>query len=783
MEQYLENFKNCLQKQSPYCVSTCPFHLDIFDFMEKMKRGGFKGAFKSYRNAVGFPMIVSALCPEPCKTVCPGRESGGAIEMKLLERACIDFAGDKSPTDYNLPRKKRKVAIIGAGISGIACALRLCMKKYEVEIFEREGRIGGSLWELLQPELFLKDIEQQFQFEHYVLHLNTEIKTIEDLDGLGFDAVYAATGEGGGDFGLLQYPGKTRLDEIYPMKDRGEGRYCARYGETGWFAGGGLIGKKPIDALAGGLSMGTVIDNFLKTGKLLNPENEQQTQMCLNPSKIRFASSITAKGGVSYSEDEAREEAARCIECRCDFCRTYCDLTDYFNKWPLRIRDEILATTLPGSAEVKATPAKRLLSTCNQCGLCEETCPENINLGGLILAGRKSMHLQKKAPWVFHDFWLRDMEFSDSEQAAISKSPEHTSGYAFFPGCQLGASDPELVEKTYAYLLGKRKDVGLLLRCCGAPAEWSGDEERHQEKIAELRGLWESLGKPVLIMACPTCEKKFKTYMQDIPVISLYEILSAWSAEADFRGDAQRGGTSYSVFDACAARQEEKMKDSVRALAEKAGCRLVPLQENDTYGRCCGYGGQPAIANPDYAAFVAQKRISEGEYPYITYCINCRDIFRNAGKEAVHILELMFGDGERFHKLPTVSERRENRVRLKKKLLKTFWSEEMEEVSKSDRSNIQVIIPAEVADKLNRERILTEEVEAVIAFCERTGRKVWLQEKEAFSGYWEAGYMTCWVEYREGAESGSFVLINAYTHRMKIELEAVWNGRKTDADL
>ena len=60
----------------------------------------------------------------------------------------------------------------------------------------------------------------------------------------------------------------------------------------------------------------------------------------------------------------------RCLECRCDFCRSYCDLTDFYNKWPLRIRDEILATTLPGSADVKATPAKRLLSTCNQCGLC-----------------------------------------------------------------------------------------------------------------------------------------------------------------------------------------------------------------------------------------------------------------------------------------------------------------------------------------------------------------------------------------------------------------------------
>ena len=170
------------------------------------------------------------------------------------------------------------------------------------------------------------------------------------------------------------------------------------YGRTGWFAGGGLIGEKAVYALAGGLRMGTVIDNFLKTGNLLYPENKRSTAMCLDQSKQKYKEPIIPKDGKSFTEEEAVREAERCLECRCDFCRTYCDLTEFYNKWPLRIRDEIMATTLPGSADIKATPAKRLLSTCNQCGLCKETCPEEIDLGGLILEGRKSMHRQKKAP-------------------------------------------------------------------------------------------------------------------------------------------------------------------------------------------------------------------------------------------------------------------------------------------------------------------------------------------------------------------------------------------------
>lgn len=805
MEQYLKNFKKCLQKEIPFCAAECPFHIDIPDFIEKMKRGGFKAAFKTYRNAVGFPVIASNLCPAPCKGVCPRKETDSAIELPLLEQACVSFTEDKSPTDYNLPMKKKKVAVIGAGISGLSCALRLCMKKYEVEIFEKSGQIGGILWSLMEPDIFLKDLEEQFQYEKYILHLNTPVRSIDELEGLGFDAVYAATGTGGEDFGLIPGDGGACDDEN--SADRNQ-KYCAFHGSTGWFAGGGLIGDKPVYAMANGLHMGTVIDNFLKTGNLLYPDNRQETKMCLDPEKLKYQEPVIPADGTAYDEEEAKREAARCIGCQCDFCRTYCDLTDFYNKWPLRIRDEIMATTLPGSADVKATPAKRLLSTCNQCGLCLETCPEDIDIGGLILAGRKSMHRQKKAPWVFHDFWLRDMDFANGESASISKAPVKSGAdmsrqapvadagqepgvactYAFFPGCQLGASDPELVKRAYGYLLGKRPDTGLMLRCCGAPAEWSGDEEKFNGEVETVYKLWRELGKPTLILACPTCEKKFKTYMADIPVISLYEVIADWGIEpsnpAGLTDDDRRSvpessqaacRSVWSVFDACASRHEEGMKKAVRLLAEKAGCKLEPMVRHDAFEQCCGYGGQPGVANPEYAGFVARKRIAESENPYITYCINCRDIFADAGKETVHILEFLFGDGKPFQRLATVSERRENRVLLKRDLLKEFWNIETAEEKKESKRKVR--ISGELKRKLSRERILEEDVIEALEFCEQTGRRVYLPEEETYSGYKEIGYMTYWVEYRM-PEDDCYELVNVYAHRMRIEIEAVWNGKR-----
>ncbi len=808
MEQYLNNFKNCLQKEIPYCVSACPFPLDVIEFIEKMKRGGFKGAFKTYRNAVGFPRIGAALCHEPCKGVCPGKEQGGAIELLMLEKACIDHAGDRSPTDYNLPGKKKKVAVIGAGISGLACALRLCMKKYEVEIFEASDRMGGYLWELLDPELFLADIKEQFLHEKYVIHYNRIIEKPEDLAEYGFDAVYAATGDGGTEFGLLDAAG-----------EQGEERYCARYGKAGWFAGGGLIGEDPVYALANGLYMGTVIDNYLKTGKLLNPANTRKTCIQTDLAKMRFEPAVPPANGRGYDEREAKAEAARCLECQCDFCRTYCDLTEFYQKWPLRIRDEIMATTLPGSADVKATPAKRLLSTCSQCGLCKEVCPEEIDLGGLILEGRKSMHRQKKAPWVFHDFWLRDMEFANSDAAAVVMAPMTGDRatdrpvrceYAFFPGCQLGAGGPLLVEKAYEYLRSKRPDTGLILRCCGAPAEWSGDEEKFKGETETIRSIWGELGKPTLIMACPTCEKNFKTYLPELTVTSLYEIMADWGLPASQAAAGPEGlsGKVWSVFDACAARHEEGMKAAVRQLAQAAGCSLEPLPGHESVEQCCSFGGQPGIANPEYAEYVVQKRISESANPYITFCINCRDAFSDAGKEAAHILDLLFGEGASPRRFVTISQRRENRVSLKKRLLTEHWNSlkdrpltehrtsasEMETKENEERAGRarRILISEELAAKLHREWILEEEVREVLEFCERSSRRVFHPEKGTYSGYSQVGLMTYWIEYRRIEAGGetertdetalstiTYELVNAYAHRMKVELEPVWNGRKT----
>ena len=125
--------------------------------------------------------------------------------MDRLEQACIALTRDTSATDYNLPPKKEKIAIIGAGISGMAALLRLATKKYTVEVFEKTDRVGGRLRKSMDPSIFETDFDEQLSHLEYALHLNHPIHSLDELAGGGFQAVYIATGKDGEDFGAVSY--------------------------------------------------------------------------------------------------------------------------------------------------------------------------------------------------------------------------------------------------------------------------------------------------------------------------------------------------------------------------------------------------------------------------------------------------------------------------------------------------------------------------------------------------------------------------------------------------
>ena len=163
---FLESFGEILKTKSrqdepAFCTVACPCHLDIKDMEGKWEQGRWNAVYRTFQTSVAFPVIVQALCPRPCESACILRERGGALAIHELERATIRQARRKTPNAYNLPPKGKRVAVIGAGLSGLGCALRLLNKKYEVAIYDRASVPGGSARERMDPAVFDEEIRNQ----------------------------------------------------------------------------------------------------------------------------------------------------------------------------------------------------------------------------------------------------------------------------------------------------------------------------------------------------------------------------------------------------------------------------------------------------------------------------------------------------------------------------------------------------------------------------------------------------------------------------------------------
>lgn len=765
--QFEKTVESCLQSESAFCAAVCPFHMDIRDFMEKIRRGAFSAAFKTYRNAVGFPRVVSALCDERCRDVCPRAQTDAALNIALLEKAAIDF-GSTAPNRYALPKKNASVAIVGAGPSGLACALRLASRRYDVTVFEKSERIGGRLWDILSSEIFLPDIEEQFAYETCKRQMNTEIRGLDEL--AGFDAVYIATGAGGESFGLAQDPG---------------GAFASN--TPGIFFGGSLTGSDSVSSIADGLHAVHAVERYLKIGTMNHPRENPTARIKLDPSALSPVQPVIPADGAAYAKEEASAEAARCIRCACDACLRRCDLMEYYKKRPKRICDEVAITIDPASMDGEETFAKKLMATCNQCGTCAEACPEHIDMGAFLLDSRRAMHRKGKLPWAFYDFWLKDMRHAQGAEAALARAPEGITeaAYAFFPGCQLGASDPDYVLESYRYILSVLPGTALWLSCCGAPAVWSGDEKLSAESFGALLAQWEALGKPAPVFACPTCKQMFERYAPEISGIFLFDLMRQKSIVP--RRDI--GGAEYCVFDPCTSRNEPELHDAVRTLAGSAGAKLSPLPDEGRRAKCCGWGGHVSIANPDYAKTVVKKRVKQSEHPYIAYCVNCRDIFAAEGKASVHLLDILFDINAENRPPPGCNERRKNRVKLKRQALAEFWGEDTLASENKENGNegaLHTLHTLHIDDQLHRKladnRVLEEDVRQTIAHCEATGRTIIDKAAGSLCGCAVIGRITCWVEYERLAK-GEYRLLNAYCHRMAINFEETWHGRKTKNDL
>ncbi len=127
------------------CVSACPAHLPIYEYIELIKEGRFLESLEAIRSATCLPGILGRVCIRPCESNCRRANVDECLSIKWLKRFVADYEIEKRrvPPIHKEKARSEKVAIIGAGPGGLSCAYYLALKGYSVTIFERLGEPGG----------------------------------------------------------------------------------------------------------------------------------------------------------------------------------------------------------------------------------------------------------------------------------------------------------------------------------------------------------------------------------------------------------------------------------------------------------------------------------------------------------------------------------------------------------------------------------------------------------------------------------------------------------------
>jgi glutamate synthase (NADPH/NADH) small chain len=200
----------CLQCPNPTCIDGCPVHIDIKSFIGKMIEGDDRGAVEVLKARNALPAACGRVCPqeEQCEASCVLGRKGEPVAIGRLERYLGDLdlscELEKRCRPEIAPASGRRVAVVGSGPSGLACAGELAMLGHEVTIFESLHVPGGVLVYgipefRLPKELVAAEIEMLSEMGVRIV-TDVVIGATYTLDELmteeGFDAVFVGSGAG-----------------------------------------------------------------------------------------------------------------------------------------------------------------------------------------------------------------------------------------------------------------------------------------------------------------------------------------------------------------------------------------------------------------------------------------------------------------------------------------------------------------------------------------------------------------------------------------------------------
>ena len=192
----------CMDCGIPFCQSGCPVNNIIPDWNDLVYRQNWKEALDVLHSTNNFPEFTGRVCPAPCEAACTLNINNDPVGIKSIEHAIIDKGWEMGWVVPQPPRHKtgKRVAVVGSGPAGLACAQQLGRAGHDVIVFEKSDRIGGLLRYGI-PDFKMKKTHidlrmQQMQAEGVQFRVNQRIGVDTPARVLleDFDAVVMAGG-------------------------------------------------------------------------------------------------------------------------------------------------------------------------------------------------------------------------------------------------------------------------------------------------------------------------------------------------------------------------------------------------------------------------------------------------------------------------------------------------------------------------------------------------------------------------------------------------------------
>lgn len=409
------------------CRRACPAHMDIPRMIRLIEKGRLEEAVATVKADIALPAVLGRICPAPCEKACRRRVFDEAVSVCLLKRyaADVDLARETPFRPETAPLSGKRVAVIGAGPTGLAAAYYLARAGHDCRIYDRHPDPGGTLRYGVPEALLPRSV------------LDAEIAAIAEL-GVEFQMGRAL----GGDIRLegvrrdfdavVLAVGSLGIEERERMNLEGTPRGIAVDRKTfatslpGVFAGGNAVSpsRLAIRSAAHGKEIALSVGRYLELGRVEGPvprfnsvlgklqEGEIAEFMKeARPSDRTAPEESPAKG---YSASEAAREAGRCLGCDCrkpETCRLR-GLADAYRVAPL---------PFPGD---KRTRFRRVVQhdlvvfepgKCIRCGLCVRLTRKAGERFGLTFVGR-GFDVRVETP--FREAWGRVLEKAASECVA-----------------------------------------------------------------------------------------------------------------------------------------------------------------------------------------------------------------------------------------------------------------------------------------------------------------------------------------------------------------------------